>query len=644
MARDDAAAESEIERLRARVAELEAQMDGDHDEGFLRSLLSAVPAFIVRADHELKIQYINHIVPRLDKEEVLGKSMYHFIDPAFRATAQAAVEHTVATGEPSTYEVAGSGPNGSLRRYHSTVSRVSEPGKRPGVCVVATDITTLLDRELRLAKSEQVLRLAREATGLGLWSWDLETNEVTWDDRMFELTGLREPVPLGEYIERLVHPDDVEHVRGPSGNPMNGDFSATPHRIVRPDGETRWILTVGEILRDDSGQPTRIVGGLLDVTEQQQVEEQLRHAQKMEAVGNLTAGVAHNFNNMLMAVIPTLELLRDVVPQSHRDLLVDASDAAERGADMVRQLMTFSGQRRMSSPGNSDVGEIVRSVVSMCSRTFDRHIQLTCTVAAGPLEVRASPGELEAVLMNVILNARDAVSEAPLPAPRIAVVVERTSESGGTTSDAVVQVRVTDNGIGMDENTLRRACEPFFTTKPVGQGTGLGLSTSYAIMRGYGGSLEIESEPGEGTELTLRLGLVEPVVARASDSKGAQRRERGVRVLVIDDEPLIRKVIHQALTDHGFKVGTASEGKEALATIARETYDVLLLDLSLPDGPGAALIPSLRAHAPSARVIFFTGRDIDPDIRSLADGVIQKPVRIDELIDAIEAACADLEL
>lgn len=619
---------AEPQRLRARLAELERT--SPHEvAAFLEALLVALPATVIRFDPGLRIRFVSRVMPGMREQDILGTPALEFIPREDRARARSAIQRALQSGQPEVYDTTGPGPNGESRTYQVFVAPVPEAGGELGGCFVAIDTSHLRERERALAESEQKLRIALGSTQLGLWSWDVASGELIWDDRMRQLMGRTDSLTLPEYVERVVHPDDREEVRrGAERAMVTGRVEATPHRILRPDGEVRWMLTVGEIQRDAEGRPMRLTGGNLDITEQRALEEQLRRSQKMEAVGRLTAGVAHNFNNMLMAILPSLELLRRVVPESHAALLDDATSAAERAADMVRKLMTFAGQRRSGDAQPCDAGALAQHIVGMCERTFDRHVTLRCDVSATARHVEASAADLEQILMNLMLNARDAVLEARRDKPQIDVLVSNDDgEDGG--KRVVIQVR--DNGSGMSDLAKQHAFEPFFTSKEVGRGTGLGLATSYALVRDLGGRIDFDSELGVGTTVSVRLPTTELPAAPEQAEPPPALPVRGARVLVVDDEPLIQRLIRQILEEKGYRVRAASDGAAALAELAREPADVILLDRSMPGAPGASLLGALRAAAPSAKIAFFTGQEVTPDERSEVDAVIQKPIRIEDL-------------
>jgi len=623
---------AELTRVHERVAEL-GRTSPQEVAGFLEALLVALPAVVLRFDPELRLSFVSRFMPGLAEEQVIGAPALDFIPPEDRQRARETIATALSTGRPGGYDTIGPGPNGERRSYQVFVAPIREVDGRIGGCFVAIDTTQMRARERALAATEQKLRIALAATKVGLWSWEIASGEVLWDDRMKQLLGRTEGLPLDAYVEKAVHPDDREQLRNLGSRSLtSGRFEATPHRIVRPDGEVRWMLTVGEIERDENGRPARVMGGNIDVTEQRAMEEQLLRARQMEVVGRLTAGVAHNFNNMLMTLLPSLELLRGFVPESNAKLLDDAVAASEQAAEMVRKLMTFAGQRRPTSRHPCDVGALAERVVAMCERTFDRHIAIGCQTTASPMFVSAAAVDLEQVLMNLLLNARDALLEAAPEHPRVDVTVSRVEADpriAGT--EPFVEVKVHDNGTGMSEHVRQHAFEPFFTRKDVGSGTGLGLATSYALVRDLGGRIDIESTLGRGTTVSVLLPATPAPEESVAPPSAGSVVVAGTKVFVIDDEPQILRLVQAALSGSGCDVRTASDGPTALAHLATEPADVILLDRSMPSAPGAVILADLRKVVPTARIAYFTGQEVSREDAEEVDAVIFKPVRVAEL-------------
>ncbi|MDQ3369867.1 MAG: ATP-binding protein [Myxococcota bacterium] len=628
------ALERECAELRRQLAASEqARMT---DAAFLASLLAAVPAFIMRTDDAMRLLYINRVQAGLTMDEVIGRDLWDFMHPDSIAPARSCIEKVLASGQAGNYEAIGSGSDGTPRYYETFVTSLPSPSGGVGVCLVSVDVTQLRLRDLELRRSEEELRVAVEATGIGLWSWILATNEVHWYPRTYEVFGRTTPVNLPSYIELLVHPDDRELLRASSASSTaGGPFSGPIHRVIADDGSVRWILSRGHTELDASGAPARVIGGSLDVTQQHELEEQLRHAQRLDAVGHLTAGVAHNFNNMLTVMLATLEILTKRVSSDDRWLIDGALEAAQRSSDMVRQLMTFTGQRARPDRHPHAIGPLIEQVVEMCRQTFDRHITLACVVAPDLPRIRCTANEIEQVLMNLLVNSRDAVIDSGRPAAQITVAVDARPalEAAGARS---VRITVTDDGIGMTEDVVRQAFDPFFTTKEVGRGTGLGLTTSYAIVRELDGTMTCDSSPGVGTTFCVCLpgtAGVEPTVEAVPPASVTRRR-----VLLVDDDHSVRRAITELLTSEGFDVDARASGEAGLAHLATGApLDVILLDRSMPGAPGEAYVPRIRALAPRTPIMMFTGQAVAPAVAALVDHVLLKPVNGAALVEAIEA-------
>ncbi|MEJ7597592.1 MAG: ATP-binding protein [Kofleriaceae bacterium] len=633
-----AALERECAELRRQLAAAE-RSSGNDAAAFLESLLGAVPAFIIRTDADKRIIYMNRVQAGMTMEEVVGRDIRDFFDPDSVAPAIACIERVQATGQPGGYEATSPGPDGGPRQYETFVTPLADRSGRRGVCLVSVDVTRLHLRDLALRRSEEELRVAVEATGIGLWSWTPASNAVHWYPRTHEVYGRAKPVDLMNYIEDLVHPDDRELVRANTAASLaGGPFSGPIHRIIRDDGGIRWILSRGRTELDAEGRPTRMIGGSLDVTQQRELEEQLRHVQRLDAVGHLTAGVAHNFNNMLTVVMGTLEVLSKRLTGDNRRLIDGALESALRGAEMVRQLMTFAGQRAQPDRRPCDVGALITQVVAMCRNTFDRHIGLTLELAEDLPAIRCAPNEIEQVLMNLLVNARDAVAGRTdsVIAVGVMTVIDPTRPE-----DRTVRITISDNGIGMDAALIRRAFDPFFSTKEIGRGTGLGLTTSYAIVRELDGTMTCTSVPGAGTTLVVTLPASSPAqVPLAAVSPPAPARRR---ILLVDDDDSIRGAVSSLLESEGYDVDPVASGEAGLERLATQTPpDLILLDRSMYGGPGETYVPQIRALAPRIPIMMFTGQAVGPEVAALVDRVIMKPMTGRMLVAAIEEVVSKL--
>jgi PAS domain S-box-containing protein len=585
-------------------------------------------------------------------DEVLGRYVFDVFPFLREVGLDRAIEGALAGETVRTDGVPHPLPSGETHYFDRIYSPLRDhAGAAVGVVCVVRDVTERVLAEEALRRSEAKLRLAVEAGGVGLWRWDVERDETIWEDSLCAMFGLPPgggPKNRAEYLA-LIHPDDRERAATNIRRGIGPGRWSNEMRVLRSDGVSRWVLTKGVVTTTDGGRVA--YGAAIDVTEQHQRDDRDRQAQKLEAVGQLTAGIAHNFNNLLMAMIANLELARRDAGAEIAPLLRDCEGAAVRAADLVRQLMTFAGRNR-PSPAKKivAVADLVSRTVGFCRTTVDRRITLEERHEAS-LHARVDALQLEQALLNVLINARDALDEARTRGPRIDIAVQAVpagaDELQGREGE-YVRIRVIDNGPGMDAATAARVFEPFFTTKEIGRGTGLGLATTQAIVHEHGGFVTCESEPGRGATFGLYLpraeddGREEPAApsGAATSQRGASSAREGTMILVIDDEPTVRTVVGRMLETAGYAVERAASGVEALERLAdpalASRVELVLLDVSMPGLSGRELRARVLAAAPRARIVYFTGfatEAVDVD-----DMVLEKPVSYQRLIDTVRTA------
>ncbi len=417
----------------------------------------------------------------------------------------------------------------------------------------------------------------------------------------------------------------------------------------RADGSEFTVRVTANLFSDRPGTPPRLVATFIDVTERVRLEEQLRQSQKMEAVGLLAGGIAHDFNNLLTVILSGAEFLEDALgPGDPRR--ADAEQilaAARRAESLTRQLLAFS-RRQVVRPGLLDVNDVAQGMFKMLRRLIGEDIEASLSLAPAPLFVLVDGALLEQALMNLVVNARDAMPDGGKLELRTSM-----RELQGTAANQLelsagpyVAVTVRDTGRGMDEATIRRIFEPFFTTKPHGRGTGLGLSTVYGIARQGGGAVEVRSRPGEGASFSILL------PAHAAPAGAAATRERPSmtpapetppHVLIAEDEPAVRAVAERCLVQRGYRVSAAPDGEGALR-IAREAkeIDLLLTDVVMPGMNGRQLAEALMAVHPNTPVLFMTGYTDDTALRLGLETrqvrILSKPFTPDGLAAAVEEA------
>ena len=394
--------------------------------------------------------------------------------------------------------------------------------------------------------------------------------------------------------------------------------------------ETRWFQTIKMPLRSAEEGTATLLGVSTEITERKRLEEQLLQSQKMEAVGQLAGGVAHDFNNILTAIVGYTDLLAaelDANEQQHEDL-EEIRKAARRAAALTRQLLAFS-RKQVLEPRIIDVNGVVMNLDKMLRSLISENIELKTVLADNLAAARADPNQIEQVIMNLAINARDAMPEGGT------VTIETRN---ATLDDAYaaqhvsvipgeyVMLAVTDTGCGMDEKTQSRIFEPFFTTKPAGRGTGLGLSTVYGIVKQTGGNIWLYSEPGKGTTFKIYL----PAIAALPEDIGkvvpAEALPRaGGTVLVVEDDEQLRRLTHRALANQGYTVLEADRGSTALDIARRHKghIDLLLTDVIMPDTNGRKLAEMIRAARPGLRVLYMSGY---PDGAIASHGMLEPGV------------------
>ncbi len=417
-----------------------------------------------------------------------------------------------------------------------------------------------------------------------------------------------------------IHPDDREAMRRDQETVARGEPATTVFRVIRPDGATRWVRGRSFPVRDPSGTVYRMIGVAEDITELRQSEERVIQAQRMEAVGQLAGGVAHDFNNLLTVILGSADLALADLPHDAplRDDLVAIRDAGESATRLTRQLLAFSRQQILQ-PHLLRLDELIQTTAGMLERLIGENIQLQTSLQPGAGSVNADPGSLEQVLVNLAVNARDAMPAGG----RLLLELRNADVAASAASDAVppgryVVLAVSDTGVGMDPETRARVFEPFFTTKEPGRGTGLGLATVYGIVRQSDGHIAVHSEPGRGTRFELYLPRADtPAAPLPAPPPRPPLPATPACILIVEDQRAVRGIMHQILTRRGYHVLSAASGEEALA-VARShpaPIDLLLTDVVMPGMSGPDLARSLAELRPATRVLFTSGYTDDALLR-----------------------------
>ncbi len=591
-------------------------------------LLENLPGRVLLVGRDHRVAYVNRATPGRTAADFIGTPVDAHIAEEHRPAFHAVFERAWETGEPEVVELRTR--NGTW--WEGRLALVKRAGSPEFMLVTSADITARKEAERALLESETRLRHAIEATGMGTWSWDVRNDAITWDAGLCKIYGV-DPAdaPRGyDAYMAMNHPDDRARLGATLASYMEkGVYENLEHRIVRPDGEVRHVLAKAVPITDPSGKTVGFRGGVFDMTDQKRLEEQLVHAQKMEAVGQLTAGIAHNFNNLLAIILPNTQLCRAEPGRQGDQRLADIEQAGRRASEMVRQLMLFAGHAGEATISPVDVVSAAKRAVDVCKATFDRRIALEVTAAADVPAVAGREGQIEQTIINLCINARDSIVEATVAAPRIVVSVD--ASRAGT-----VRLRVSDNGAGMTEATRLRVFEPFFTTRGVGSGTGLGLASAYAIVKQHGGKIRCESRPGAGATFEIELPATHGPHGRTPASVVPDRAS-AVTVLVIDDEPLLRRVVRAVLEQEGYRVLEAADGVEGIYVFERHHASIaaVILDRSMPGMPGEDVHARLNEIAATVPVVLLSGLPSDSWKGPRPAVVLSKPADAGSLIDAV---------
>ena len=410
-------------------------------------------------------------------------------------------------------------------------------------------------------------------------------------------------------------------------------------------GTHRWVETRAVPLKSATGEVIALLGVTRDITEHKKLEEQLRHAQKMEAVGTLTGGIAHDFNNILTSIIGYTDLLSMTIAENDqtRGFLDQILAASRRAANLTQNLLAFS-RKQITSPKPVDINESIRTVENMLHRLIGEEIELRTKLSDADLTILADAGQMEQVLMNLAVNARDAMPGGGtlLITTSVAEIDDHyIAHNGYGKAGTYVVVSVTDSGLGMDARTKRRIFEPFFTTKEMGKGTGLGLSIVYGIVKQHNGYIDCESEPGKGTTFTIYFPLNTARTEQAAPARPAQLRGGTETVLVTDDDEGVRRITRTMLEHLGYTVIMAADGKDAVEVFTdhKDRIDLLILDVIMPKKNGKQVYDEVRRIRPGVKTLFTSGytADVISSKGMLEEGMhfISKPASLRELSQKI---------
>ncbi len=587
-------------------------------EEFQRAMIACSPVALYSINLQGKVLTWNSSAERIYQwpaVEVIGGDLP--IIPEERRDDFAAMMQEVLEGDGfSGREVVRKRKDGSLVRVSLSIAPVRDSrGRVIGVMGAAEDITERKKAEEALRHSEELLRDMGRVARIGGWEFDPATGRGSWTEetaRIHDLDPAGEAsleIGLGVYHEksraRIVQA--LEEAAS-SARPFDLELE-----LITARGSRKWVRTIGKPVLQDN-RVVMVRGSMQDITDRVRLEAQLLQAQKMESVGRLAGGVAHDYNNMLSVIIGYAEMALDKVPAGtplHEDLR-EILNAGKRSAEITRQLLAFA-RKQTVNPRVLDLNATVEGMLKMLRRLLGEDLDLTWQPAAGLWPVKIDPTQVDQILANLCVNARDAikgVGKVTLETGNVTFDENYCADHAGFTPGDFVLLAVSDNGRGMDSETLDMIFEPFFTTKEPGRGTGLGLATVYGIVKQNNGFINAYSEPGAGTTFKIYLPRhADGIAERKKDRAPAPGMGRGETILLVEDEPTILQMSRTMLERLGYRVLAANTAAAAMA-LAEEnagSIDLLITDVVMPEMNGRELAGRLEAFCPNLRVLFMSG-------------------------------------
>ena len=544
---------------------------------------------------------------------LVGVPVSIFFAPGSREQVEEIVRHRAAgRPAPKTYEAVGLRADGSTFDVELRVTPITFDGKA-GSQAVLRDITGRKRMEAGLRESEERYRLLFERNLAGVYRSTPDGRLLECNRAFARMMGYASPAEAmaqsagGSRGASGARPDFLERLR------REGSLVSYESQGRRKDGSTIWLIENVSLIRDEDGEEV-LLGTVFDMTERRRLEEQLLQSQKMEAVGRLAGGIAHDFNNLLTAIAGYSALLLEQLPEgdARRESAEEIREAGRRAAGLTQQLLAFS-RRQVLEPRVLDLNAVIAGMEKMLRRVIGEDVELTTALDPGLWRTLADPGQIEQAIVNLAVNARDAMPRGGrLTLETGNVTLDEKFASGYATvhPGPHVMLAVSDTGVGMDATLQTRLFEPFFTTKERGKGTGLGLSTTYGIVKQSGGSIWVYSEPGHGTTFKIYLPRCdEPLDAREPAPPPAKPRPGTETVLLVEDEPEVRRLVEKLLRMQGYAVLSAGSPAEAVAAAkaAKDEIAILVTDVIMPGMNGRELARVLAADRPAMRVLYMSG-------------------------------------
>ncbi len=628
-----------------RKAELELRL--------MAQAVASAPDCITITDLRDKLIYANEAFCTTygyTREELIGKETWLLRSPAApKSISDQILPGTLAGGWHG--EIVNRRKDGTDFPVELWTSVVKDDAGVPvGMVGVARNITDRKQTEEKHRQSDEQFRLIAENVADMILVLDVEGRRIYHSPSYRHILGDPEVLKGTDAFQDL-HPDDKERVKeGFQKLVRTGEGQRLEYRLVVKDGSVRDIDAKGSVIRDADGKIFRVIVVSRDVTEERKRASQFLRAQRMESIGTLAGGIAHDLNNVLSPIMMAIEVLRskNPDPRSHA-ILKTIETSAVRGADIVRQVLAF-GRGVQGDRILVQLRHVVKEVVNIASETLPKSISIKTEIPRNLWTVSADPTQMHQVLLNLLLNARDAMPRGgslTISAENVTLDESYSRMHLEAKPGAYVSIAITDTGTGIPANIRDKIFEPFFTTKEIGQGTGLGLSTTLAIIKSHEGFINLYSEIGEGTTFRVYVPASGTTEGESvPDEEGDLPRGNGELILVIDDETAIREITRETLQSYGYSAITAGDGAEGVALFAEHKKEIaaVITDIVMPIMDGNAVIAALKRINPKVTIIAASGLTTKGQTAILSDTVAEafltKPYTAEKLLKTLAAALA----